>query len=291
LRTVRVHLPKVQMCAVTATLFEKDRTRAVKLLGMNHVTWVEEQFSRDNLVFRAYEIDGGGRALVDFMSSLEMKRLIHSMQKPRNDWKADDPPRTIVFFQNTELLSKAHEIFRGHLPSSDWQPSVDSRVDLTTVMFHSGTGEKTKAYILGQLNKPAEQSRLRVIFSTSALALGVNTSDVLQIIHFMPPKTLEDYVQQAGRAGRENAHRDRHLPVILFYTAASLGNVDPVMSSYATARTKNRMCRRQVIFTNASPNHKYQPIALPMRCCDVCRDSWCRKNRRYSLAFDLCFPP
>jgi len=41
------------------------------------------------------------------------------------------------------------------------------------------------------------------LICTSAFGMGVNCKEITQIIHFGPPKSVECYVQECGRAGRE----------------------------------------------------------------------------------------
>ena len=47
------------------------------------------------------------------------------------------------------------------------------------------------------------RGELHILLATSAFGMGINQSNIRTIIHYYLPQTLEDYVQQIGRAGRD----------------------------------------------------------------------------------------
>ena len=65
--------------------------------------------------------------------------------------------------------------------------------------YHGGLsmGEREEAHVTF-LNGQAQ-----VIVATVAFGMGIDKPDVRRIIHYGPPKTVEDYFQQIGRAGRD----------------------------------------------------------------------------------------
>ena len=66
--------------------------------------------------------------------------------------------------------------------------------------FHAGLQPDTK----GQVQRDFISGRLRAIAATNAFGMGIDKPDIRLVIHADVPGSLENYLQEAGRAGRDN---------------------------------------------------------------------------------------
>lgn len=65
--------------------------------------------------------------------------------------------------------------------------------------YHSKRSREDRQAIQQQF----KMGQIDILFATSAFGMGVNQKNIRTIIHYHLPNTIEDYVQQIGRAGRD----------------------------------------------------------------------------------------
>ena len=76
--------------------------------------------------------------------------------------------------------------------------------------FHAGLQPETKKNV----QRSFMSGELRVIVATNAFGMGIDKPDVRLVIHADIPGSLENYLQEAGRAGRDQ----RAARCVLLYT-------------------------------------------------------------------------
>ena len=69
---------------------------------------------------------------------------------------------------------------------------------------------------------------VRLIVATNAFGMGIDKPDVRWVIHWDIPQTLEDYFQEAGRAGRDGNPAE----AIVFYNEVDIKNAEKLLNEY-----------------------------------------------------------
>jgi ATP-dependent DNA helicase RecQ len=73
------------------------------------------------------------------------------------------------------------------------------RQGISAVAYHAGLSREERT----QRQEDWIKDRVRVIVSTNAFGMGIDKSAVRTVIHTDPPESVENYYQEAGRAGRD----------------------------------------------------------------------------------------
>ena len=68
-------------------------------------------------------------------------------------------------------------------------------------MFTRASTKEMKDKVLKSfINK---DSKLRLVVATTAFSMGIDCPNICNVVHFGVPETIEQYVQEAGRAGQD----------------------------------------------------------------------------------------
>lgn len=98
----------------------------------------------------------------------------------------------------------------GDEPSIIYVDSKKAAIDLTT-SFNQHTNIKTAAYTGEDTSKSDKKAvicnwsdeEVTLVIATSAFGLGINKDNVRTVYHLGVPDSLEAWMQQAGRGGRD----------------------------------------------------------------------------------------
>lgn len=171
------------LMALTATATPRVQQSIVELLGMKRPEVIAAPPHRPNLLFSVEVLSGTQK--VERLAS-----LVRSLTRPG-----------IVYCSTVEMVDRLAAALRS------------VRVPMAAYHGRLPRAEKDRAQ-----RRFMNPRRRLVMIATSAFGMGVDKPNIRYVVHYQTPGSLEQYVQEAGRAGRDG----RAAQSILLFDPADL---------------------------------------------------------------------
>ena len=158
-------LPETPMIALTATATQQVSVDITDNLKFIDPVIVKDSFSRQNIAFKIFREED---------KRYRLKLLCRQVTKS-----------IIVYVRTRRLAQEIAQFLNANGSEATY--------------FHGGISkqEKEKKLNLWSANE------LKVIVATNAFGMGIDKPDVQLVVHYQVPDSIENYFQEAGRAGRD----------------------------------------------------------------------------------------
>ncbi len=171
LKILRENYPKVPILALTATATRIVKEDIIDHLYMKNPVVIQGGFNRKNLFYEVRYKAEVGKVADD------IGRFI----------SAEHKESTGIIYCNSK---KECEQLSAYL---------NSTYGLASDFYHADLADRKRKTV--QENWMEE--KVKVIVATTAFGLGINKENVRFVIHHSMPKSMEHYIQECGRAGRD----------------------------------------------------------------------------------------
>ncbi len=173
----RFNIPTPQVIAVTASATPAVQKQIIGLLDIDADKTVAESLSRENLSLNVHTVgDDKDRK----------KQLLNLLNQHKNE-------PVIIYTNSRREVTTLCQFLKMN--------------GLTANQYHAGMNKQERS--------AAQEDFLRdyvdIMVATTAFGMGINKPNIRAVVHYKIPRTIEDYYQQVGRAGRDGQLSHGHL--------------------------------------------------------------------------------
>ncbi len=162
---LREELPGVPVLALTASATQHVQNDICEKLQFSKQTIFRQSFERVNLSYSAFPIDSKITKIIEILTKV--------------------PGTAIVYCKSRKRTKEISELLHLQNISSDY--------------YHAGLTQEERS----RKQEAWIDNKTRVIVCTNAFGMGIDKPDVRSVVHADVPDCLENYYQEAGRAGRD----------------------------------------------------------------------------------------